>query len=292
MPELPEVETVRRNLERGAVGRRITRTWVRPPDGLRVIVRPDPETFVLATEGARIVAAERYGKQLDLPLDNGWHLLAHLGMTGRLQLQPAAAELEVELLDRHVWAALALAPDVQEIDDLLIYRDPRRFGVVEVSERPTFRDRLGVDPFDAQFDADRVVNEMARRRAPIKMVLLDQRLIAGIGSIYADELCSLGGVHPATRSCDVPPEKLAMIVAQVRPLLAQAIAARGATLERSPYQDLFGVGKTFQPRAYGRAGKPCLSCGTTMVRERLGAGKRGRSYTYCPACQPAPPSRR
>src|SRR5215207_4352026 len=172
MPELPEVETVRRGLKRGAVGRRITRSWVRPPDRLRVIVRPDPETFVRATQGARILAAERYGKQLDLPLDNGWHLLAHLGMTGRLQLSQGAGEMDEGPVDRHVWAALALEPNGQRKDDLLVYRDPRRFGVIEVSEQPTFRERLGVDPFDARFDPELVAREIARRRAPIKMVLL------------------------------------------------------------------------------------------------------------------------
>jgi formamidopyrimidine-DNA glycosylase len=287
MPELPEVETVRQGLERGVVGRRITRTLVRPPDGLSLMVRPDTGTFIRATEGARILAAERYGKQLDLPLDNGWHLLTHLGMTGRLQLQQNDGTLEAETLERHVWAALALEPHGQGNGDLLVYHDPRRFGVIEVSERPTFRERMGVDPFDARFDPDLVASEMARRRAPIKMVLLDQRLIAGIGSIYADELCAIAGVHPGTRACDVSAEKLATIATQVRPLLQEAIAARGATLERSPYQDLFGVAKAFQPRAYGRGGKPCTACGTTMAWARLGAGKRGRSYTYCPACQPA-----
>jgi formamidopyrimidine-DNA glycosylase len=286
MPELPEVETVRRGLEQGAVGRRITSTWVRGPDGRRVVVRPDPETFVRATEGARILAAVRYGKQLELPLDNGWHILAHLGMTGRFQLQRRIEEADGEPPDRHIWAALSLAPDGPKPDDLLIYRDPRRFGVIEVSELPDFRERLGVDPFDARFDPDRVMGEIARRRAPIKMVLLDQQLIAGIGSIYADELCALAGVHPATRACDVSHTKLGLIVSQVRPLLERAIAARGATLERSPYQDIFGVGRAFQPRAYGRSGKPCLTCGATMEWSRIGAGKRGRSYTYCPACQP------
>jgi formamidopyrimidine-DNA glycosylase len=286
MPELPEVETVRRILEQGAVGRRVIRTRVRPPDGLRLMVRPDPNTFVWATEGTRILAAERYGKQLDLPLDNGWHLLAHLGMTGRLQLQKGDDALDDGPLAPHVWAAFAFESDDGRTGDLLVYRDPRRFGVIEVSERPTFRERLGVDPFDARFDPDRIAHQIARRRAPIKTVLLDQQLIAGIGSIYADELCALAGVHPATRACDLPPDRLAVILAQMRPVLEQAIAARGATLERSPYQDLFGVGKAFRPRAYGRSGKPCLSCGTTMERARLGSGKRGRSYTYCPACQP------
>ncbi len=286
MPELPEVETVRRVVARGVVGRRVAAAWVRPPDRHRLMVRPDAPTFKRATEGVRILSIERYGKQLDFPLDNGWHLLIHLGMTGRLELHQASGSLDAMEHPRHVWAALQLEPDPAIAHDLLIYRDPRRFGVVEVAERPDFRARMGVDPFDERFDPRQVALAIGKRRAPIKMVLLDQRIIAGLGSIYADELCFAAGIHPETRACDVPAERLAALVAEIRPMLERAIAGEGARLDRSPYQDLFGRVGTFNPRAYGRGGKPCVACGTPMQSARVGEGRRGRSYAYCPACQP------
>jgi formamidopyrimidine-DNA glycosylase len=187
--------------------------------------------------------------------------------------------------DRHIWAVLTLEPASGK-GNLLTYRDPRRFGVLEVTRKPEFRERLGVDPFDAAFDPDAVAAAMARRRAPIKMVLLDQRIVAGLGSIYADELCFLAGVYPTTPACDVPADRLAIIVNQMRPLLERAIAARGATIQGSPYRDVFGVAEEFRPQAYGRGGLPCTRCGTTMEWARVGGGKNGRSYTYCPVCQP------
>lgn len=287
MPELPEVETVRLDLEREVVGRCILSAWARPPDGLSPMILPDPEAFVAATRGARVLAATRYGKQLDLPLDTGWHLLAHLGMTGRLTIQRAEPGPSFPPADRHVWAALTMEPGWLG-GDVLIFRDPRRLGVLEVTQSPRFRERLGVDPFDPAFDPEMVAEAIARRHAPIKMVLLDQRIVAGLGSIYADELCFIAGVYPTTPASDVPRDRLAMIVREMRPLLERAIAARGATIDGSPYRDLFGVAEEFRPQAYGRGGKPCPRCGTTMERARVGGGQRGRSYTYCPACQPAP----
>ncbi len=286
MPELPEVETVRRLIARGVVGRRILASWSRPPDGLSVMVRPDSATLTRATVGARIKGAERYGKQLDFPLDNGWHLLVHLGMTGRLELHQFEESLEAMEFPRHVWAALQLEPDARNPNDLLIYRDPRRFGVIEVTQRPSYRDRMGVDPFDDRFDPDEIARAIAKRRAPIKMVLLDQRIIAGLGSIYADELCFAAGVYPETRASDIPPERLAALVAEIRPMLERAIAGEGARLDQSPYQDIFGRARTFYPKAYGRGGEPCVACGTPLESARVGEGRRGRSYAYCPACQP------
>lgn len=288
MPELPEVETLRRQLLPWLVGRRIERAWIRPPDGRRAVVRPDPDRVRRVAEGATLLGIDRHGKRLDLKLDNGCHLLVHLGMTGRLELRAVSVAASADRLPPHSWIALALGPHRLTDRALLVYRDPRRLGSIEAAEHPFDRRQIGIDPFDPDFDPAIIAAQIARRRAPIKSVLLNQHLIAGLGSIYADELCFLAGVNPRTPAAQVPRESLARMLSEVRPLLQRAIAGHGATLDRSPYQDIFGTARTFLPRAYGRAGEPCVSCGAGMVRERLGNGSRGRTYTYCPVCQPSP----
>lgn len=276
MPELPEAETVRRQLEPLIVDRQITDVWARLPRR----TFPSIEEFVENVRGARIVAAKRRGKQIYFPLDNDLHLLVHLGMTGRLRVEQGTSNTPLFPEDKHIHAVL-------QFDDerRLIFTDPRTFGAVGVSRELPFLEAMGPEPLDADFDEAALVKKLRQRTVKIKAALLDQKLVSGLGNIYADEVCFLARVHPATRACDVPLRKLKVLVSQMRPVLEKAIAARGATLKDGGYQDTFGVYGEYFPYVYGNTGEPCSNCGTRIVRGVLGPGKSARSYHFCPKCQ-------
>lgn len=279
MPELPEAETVRRQLEPRVVGKKIEASWSR----LARRTFPSLEEFVHYTQGARIVAARRRGKQIYFPLDNGQNLLVHLGMTGRLHVQDGdlrgrGKKLE-EPANKHIHALLQLE------DGAIVFTDPRTFGAIGVSEDLPFLRNMGPEPLDEDFDEAAMVRKLRTRTIKIKSALLDQKLVAGLGNIYADEVCFLALVHPAERACDVPLSKLKKLVAHMKPVLERAINARGATLKDGGYQDTFGQSGEFYPMAYGRTGEPCDNCGTPIQRGVLGAGKSARSYHFCPKCQ-------
>ena len=177
--------------------------------------------FVEGTEGTRILDVCRWGKQLFMPLDSGAHLLIHLGMSGRLHLEETPHESSTEPPERkHVHAVLSL-----ESGHRLVFTDQRTFGELGIAPNRSFLAGKGPDPTDAAFDPEPLVAELGRHRVKIKAALLDQRLVAGLGNIYADEVCFLAQVHPATLACDVPEDGRRAIVAQLRPVLEQAIAA-------------------------------------------------------------------
>jgi formamidopyrimidine-DNA glycosylase len=278
VPELPEVETVRRQLARQIVGDRIVHTWARLPR----ITKPSVREFVAETEGHKILDACRRGKQLYFPLDSGAYLLVHLGMTGRLFVEaPTKKKFDPEALHKHIHAVLVLN-DTRR----LVFADPRTFGSLEVTEELKFLSKMGPEPLDDDFDGDAIVEKLAKRSVKIKAALLDQALVAGIGNIYADEICFLARVHPEQRANDISKAKLREIVGLIRPVLERAVAARGATLKDGGYQDTFGIHGEYHPHAYGRTGEPCENCGTAIQRGTLGPGKSARSYHFCPKCQP------
>ena len=250
MPELPEAETVRRQLAPQIVGQ-------------------------------RIVDARRRGKQLYFPLENGAHLLVHLGMTGRLHVEATnGSELHETTMPKHVHAVLRLENGRQ-----LVFTDPRTFGAVGVARELPFLKQMGPEPLDDDFDERALAKNLATRATKIKAALLDQKLVAGLGNIYADEVCFLAGVHPEQRACDVPARKLRMIVSLMRPVLERAIEARGATLKDGGYQDTFGEYGEYLPHVYGNTGSPCPNCTTAIRRGVLGPGRSARSYHFCPKCQ-------
>ena len=276
MPELPEAETVRRQLEPQIVGARILQTWARTPR----ITKPSIDEFVSTLKNARIVGAKRRGKQIYFPLDNGSNLLIHLGMTGRLHIEYSNLPFDEAALHKHVHCVLML-----EGDKRLVFTDPRMFGALGVSRELLFLTQMGPEPLDDDFDADKLAQTLSNRKTKIKAAILDQKIVAGLGNIYADEVCFLANIHPATRACDVPIERLRVLVSHMKPVLEQAIAARGATLKDGGYQDTFGVYGEFIPQVYGQTKKPCAVCETPIVRGVLGNGKSSRSYHFCPNCQ-------
>lgn len=283
MPELPEAETVRRQLEPQIVGARIVDTWARTPR----ITRPSIEEWRATLRDTRIVSARRRGKQLYFPLENGSNLLVHLGMTGRLHVEEGnEVALHEYSWPRHVHGVLRFDNGRQ-----LVFTDPRMFGALGVSRELPFLTAMGPEPIDPDFDERALAQRLSTRNTKIKVALLDQSLVAGLGNIYADEACFLARVHPAQTAREVGPRKMKLLVSHLRPVLERAIASRGATLKDGGYQDTFGAYGEYIPHVYGNTGKPCPNCATPIRRGVLGAAKTARSYHFCPRCQPLRASR-
>jgi formamidopyrimidine-DNA glycosylase len=272
MPELPEVETVRRKLVPHLAGRTIVRARI---DDTR-LVRPEPPEVVAARlTGARVTALGRRGKHLLIGLEDGGTLAVHLRMTGKFLLGDVPAD------HPHLRAVL-------ELDDAttVAYADQRRFGTWRVLEgEPELQEfldeRLGVEPLDEDFDGRVLAKLFAGRRASIKAMLLDQRLIAGVGNIYADEALWAAKVHPETPAGLVSRPKLDLLAAAIRDVLEVALVAQGSTLR--DFQSPDGAYGSMQERfkVFDRTGEPCLRCGTPIVKLRVA----GRGTHVCPRCQ-------
>lgn len=272
MPELAEVETIARQLAQ-LVGRRVGR--------VRVVGRSD---FVRTPRrlgwlvGRRLAGVERRGKWLLVTAGDGQRqpvqLLLHLGMTGRLLVVPASTPL-----GPHTHVCIEL-----EGEQELRYADTRRFGALAVQkagERLAPLARLGPDAL--QISVEEFCLRLSPRRAAIKALLLDQRVLAGLGNIYADESLWRARLHPACPAARLAPEQLRRLWRAIRGVLAQAIRWRGTSV--SDYVDLSGRPGSFQRhlRVYGRAGRPCPRCRAPIERLRIA----GRSSYFCPCCQAA-----
>jgi len=285
MPELPEVETVRRGLGPVLAGATLTRVEARRPD-LRF---PLPEGFVQRLTGARIERLDRRAKYLLAPLDRGDTLVMHLGMTGRFEVAGGGRE-------RPGRFALAQAPDPRHAHvvfetgagALVTFYDPRRFGYMDLlptdglEAHPWFA-ALGPEPLGPGFDAAYLKRAFAGRRAPVKAALLDQRVVAGLGNIYVCEALFRAGIDPERAAGEIGPRKLAALVRIVRAVLCEAIEAGGSTLR--DFASAEGSLGYFQHRfqVYGREGEPCLKAGCKGRVERI--VQSGRSTFACSRCQ-------
>ncbi len=227
-------------------------------------------------EGETVADVRRRGKYLILAFESGRHLLVHLRMTGTFQ-HPAAEGPHPHR------RALVTLDDGSE----LAYRDVRRFGtwiLLEPGELEAYlAARIGGEPFDAAFTTAALARGLAGRRAPIKSALLDQRAVAGVGNIYADEALWRARIHPLRPAGELARTEIAELRKGVRKALELGIARQGATLR--DYRDPDGRGGRMQLefRVYGRAGEPCERCGTPIEKTRVA----GRGTWYCPTCQPA-----
>ncbi len=273
MPELPEAETIARDLRRHVVGRTVT--------GLRVIhsdiLAPglSPDALAAALVGRRIEEVGRRAKNIVLRFEDGPVLVVNLGMTGRLVVSdaPRAAEL------RHV----AVRFDLDHAGALL-YDDVRRFGRFDLYSPAGWAERqaaIGVEPLSDAFTAERLYALTSRSRTPIRNWLLDQRHVAGVGNIYANEALFRAGIRPARPANTLTRAEAAKLRDAIRAVLRDAIDVRGTTLR--DYRDARGEAGGFEPllRVYGREGEPCPVCGTPIERLVLG----NRSAFYCPRCQ-------
>lgn len=276
MPELPEVETVRARLEPLLAGRRLERVAILDPR----LTRPEPPDAVSARlEGRRVDGVRRRGKYLVIDLEGDGHLLVHLRMTGSFRHTAGSAPGA----DGHARA-------VVELDDggRLVYRDVRRFGTWSLLERGELDAylgvRLGPEPLGPGFTAAALRSALAGRRCPVKAALLDQRTVAGIGNIYADEALWLARLHPLAAAGELGPGDVARLARAIRRVLRTGIDRHGATLR--DYRAPDGASGSMQEefRVYGRGGAPCPRCGTPIAKARVA----GRGTWLCPTCQVAP----
>lgn len=270
MPELPEVETIRRELAPRVVGQTVVSVRLLWP---QAVATPDPERFVQEMRGRRIEALCRRGKFLIFQLSGGRSLAIHLRMTGQLHLLPAT-----EALHPHTRAVIYL-----DNNRALHFRDQRKFGrLYLVEDLETVVGSLGPEPLEASWQPEDLWQSLQGRRAPIKSVLLDQRVVAGLGNIYADEALFVAGLHPLRPANTLTQEEVRRLHTAIRKVLTEAITHGGTTIRT--YRRPGGTTGRYQRhrRVYGRENHPCPRCGTPIQRTRVG----GRSAHFCPRCQP------
>jgi formamidopyrimidine-DNA glycosylase len=275
MPELPEVEAVRRRLQPVMRGARITHVLLRRKN----LRRPFPPAFASRLEGRRIRSVDRRGKYLLVALDSGDTLLMHLGMSGSFRVtreskrRTSTAGTAGDLHD-HVVFTLSNGVTVT-------FNDPRRFGVMDVlgdglASHHAFA-AMGPEPLEASFGADRLARALTGKRVALKVALLDQRVVAGLGNIYASEALCLAGLSPLRRSATLvtaagrPTPRAVRLAAAIKTVLREAIARKAR-----PYR----AGRF---RVYEREGEPCRTPGCAGTIRRI--PQAGRSTFYCPACQ-------
>jgi formamidopyrimidine-DNA glycosylase len=277
MPELPEVETVRRIVAPLVIGQTMTNVELRDfpavleaPDGM------DPRTTLI---GARITDVHRRGKYLLFALESGLWLVIHLRMTGRLRIVPTgAAPVRFE----HLAIGLENGHDMR-------YGDQRKFGRVRIAlteDVAALDARLGPEPFDSRLTGRRLHEAMRRRTGKIKAVLLDQHFLAGMGNIYVDEALFRTKIHPEHTARDLSVDDATRLLAAIRHVLKRAIANQGTTFSsfENPYGES-GSNATFLcVYGKGRSEEPCPRCGTSLSRLVVG----GRGTTICPRCQRLP----
>lgn len=269
MPELPEVETIRRGLEPRLTGRRIVRVDLNRPD-LRFAFG---DGFAAGLTGQTILGVDRRAKYLLVALENGATLLSHLGMTGRYSFDPEPKA--------HDHVVLHLSDGVR-----LVYSDPRRFGFMELIGsgalgQNRFLAGLGIEPLGNELGGAYLAGLLAGRRTPLKAALLDQRIIAGLGNIYVCEALFRAKLSPRRLAGTVKNARAEKLADAIRTVLQDAIAAGGSTLR--DYAAADGALGYFQHgfEVYGREGEPCKHCANPIAR----IVQSGRSSFYCARCQ-------
>ncbi|MFK7918164.1 MAG: bifunctional DNA-formamidopyrimidine glycosylase/DNA-(apurinic or apyrimidinic site) lyase [Ilumatobacter sp.] len=277
MPELPEVETVRRGLQEHLVGRQITKVEVGRE---RVVRRTSREALIDGLSGTTVVAAERRGKYLLLPLDSGFSMMIHLRMSGQVLLAEAGAERPPHT---HV---------VMHLDDQreAWFVDPRTFGEVVVFDPERIAEELpgvaalGVDPIADEFPRQQLRRLVRSTGRALKPLLLDQQVIAGIGNIYADETLHRARLRPDRAANSIDAAATWRLHAAIVDILSDSIASGGSTLGDAQYVDMMGKSGSYQDdhRVYGRAGERCSTCGRGWIRRTVSAG---RGTHFCPFCQ-------
>jgi formamidopyrimidine-DNA glycosylase len=290
MPELPEVETVVRDLRPQLTGRRIESIELTrdPSIRARLVRYPTSPQFVRRLRGRKIVSVERRGKYIVMPLgvarpggsitgNNSERFVVHLGMTGHLRVWEPE---ETPVKHTHFRALLDSRLELR-------YDDPRQFGRLLLGTQDAliaaraFPARLGPEPIHGDLTEAEFEKLIRARRRPVKSALLDQSFLAGVGNIYADEACFRAGIRPSRWTHRLTVRERRALYAAIQDVLENSIAARGSSVIN--YVDAFGVRGSNQEKlaVYGRSGQPCLKCGTPLQGTRLA----GRGTVYCRTCQ-------
>jgi len=273
MPELPEVETIRRGLEQKVRGKKIERVIIRNEKSVKV---PSPQEFVQKMEGKVLCQMHRRGKYLILGLDSGDSLILHLGMTGRLIYSKAGEEIDysrvVFLLENNAQLSFT---DVRGFGGLWFVPDENFEEVV-----PTLAN-LGPEPLGRGFTQEKFKQLLKDKKGKIKSLLMDQTFIAGVGNIYAQEALFLSGIHPTRSPSLLLDQEIERLYHNLLNVLKEAISYRGSSVDT--YVDLEGREGNYEPRlrVYGRGGMNCLRCGQVIERMEVG----GRGTYFCPRCQ-------
>jgi formamidopyrimidine-DNA glycosylase len=270
MPELPEVETVCRGLRAALPGRKIVEVRCR----LARLLDTDVARFREALRGKVVSQVLRHGKYLLVLFAGGGGAALHLRMTGQALLVP-----ESQPADRHTHLEILFQGGRQK----LAYRDVRKFGRFELlpAGPAEFVERKGLGPDALSISAGELYSRLRGTRRCLKAALLDQKVLAGLGNIYTDEVLFRQRLSPLQASSSLSRRKVEKLAAGIREVLSEAIDGRGSSI--SDYVDARGARGSFQSflRVYGRAGKPCFRCRTTLIGSRVA----GRSTSYCPRCQ-------
>jgi formamidopyrimidine-DNA glycosylase len=278
MPELPEVETIRRDLDKEVVGKRIKQVEV---TGLRSIRRhKTKESFASRLEGRKITAVQRRGKYLLLRVEDGDVLVVHLGMSGQLLRAKSAKEPR----EKHTHVVLTFTQGGQ-----LRYVDPRTFGELFVTAAAELEHdvpelaHLGFDPLEDVMSWNRFGELLQARRSKLKPLLMDQRFLAGLGNLYADEILWAAGLRHDRRSESLSSQEIRRLYRAIFETLQDAIKHRGSSLADEQYRDVFGDVGEFQSlhKVYDREGQPCRRCRSPIVRVKT----QGRSTFMCEQCQ-------
>ncbi len=273
MPELPEVETIKRKLDSLVAGLTITGVNLITP---KIVRAPEPDLFIENLVGQKIRRVGRRGKFLLFYLNNDLLLAVHLRMTGRIVYHAAGAPV-----GKHTHVVISLSNNHE-----LHYADIRKFGRMALLQAGRLEEwpglnNLGVEPLSDNFTRDFLKKELRTRRTKIKPLLLDQTIIAGLGNIYADEALYRAKINPEKSAANLTPRELARLYLSIREVLEEGIANRGTTIR--DYVDSGGEAGENQNnlRVYGREGCPCEKCKHLIARIRLA----GRSTYFCPKCQ-------
>ncbi len=269
MPELPEVETVARNIEPDVVGRTIVAADVR---WARTVATPSPKKFKSQVQGQRILGVSRRAKYIILQLEN-YNLLIHLRMSGDLTVRKG--KIQAETHDRVI---LSLRGKRGE-ESYLAFNDTRKFGRIWLTAEPeTVLGKLGPEPLGKEFTPQWLYESLHKRSRQLKPLLLDQTFLAGVGNIYADESLHMAKLHPLGLSNAVTQKQATALCEAIKSVLKEGIRRNGASIDwvyrGGEYQNYF--------RVYDREGKPCLVCGTEI--QKFTVGQRGTHV--CPKCQP------
>lgn len=272
MPEMPEVETVRRTLLPLIKGKTIKEVTVWYPK----IITGDAKEFARQLTGKKIENIDRYAKYLLIRLSNNLTIVSHLRMEGKYRLVKINTKK-----DKHDHVQI-----VFKDNSALRYNDVRKFGRMQLIKTGTEREKtgigkLGVEPNSAAFTVSYLQNGLARKKKNIKNTLLDQSIVAGLGNIYVDEVLWETKIHPLSQANTIPAEKISQLHDNINSLIELAIAERGTTIHT--YLDANGKTGGFQKmlQVYGHKGEPCVRCGTPLEKIKV----NGRGTTFCPKCQ-------